>query len=38
MFDDAPSNSLMDSTPSPKVEIMKGEELGRAPWLPTLWG
>ncbi len=28
MFDDAPSNSLMDSTANPKVETMKGQGVG----------
>jgi len=30
---DAPPNSLMDSTTSPKVKTTEGEELGRTPCL-----
>jgi hypothetical protein len=34
---DAPPSSLMDSTTSPKVKIVEEKELGRIPWLVTLW-
>jgi hypothetical protein len=33
---DAPPNSLMDSTESPKVKTLEGERVRRAPWLATL--
>jgi hypothetical protein len=36
-MDDAPPSSLMDSTTSPKVKIVEEKELGRIPWLVTLW-
>jgi hypothetical protein len=35
---DAPPSSLMDSTVSPKMKIVEGERVGRAPWLVALRG
>jgi len=34
---DAPPNSWIDSITSPKVKVTKGQGVGHAPWLATLW-
>jgi hypothetical protein len=37
-LNDAPPDSWMDSTASPKVKTMERKGVGRTPWLTTLWG